>query len=118
MSGLIETPAADFAVELVRRAMGDGAHAAQVTNVNLDRFEIDFSERKVDLLRSTANETTTLVLLRDGKRGSATTNSGDADEIDGALRSALLAADAGLADPANAVAEAPSLPPSGHGPKT
>jgi len=118
MSGLIETPAADFAVELVRRAMGDGAHAAQVTNVNLDRFEIDFSERKVDLLRSTANETTTLVLLRDGKRGSATINSRDADEIDGALRSALLAADAGLADPANAVAEAPSLPPSGHGPET
>jgi PmbA protein len=115
MSGLVDASATDFTAELVRRAIGDGAHAAQVTNVNLDRFEIDFSERKVDLLRSTANETTSLGVLRDGKRGSATLNGRDPDDIDGALRTALLAADAGLADPANAVAEASSLPPSRHG---
>jgi PmbA protein len=115
MSGLVDVSATDFTAELVRRAIGDGAHAAQVTNVNLDRFEIDFSERKVDLLRSTANETTSLNVLRDSKRGSATLNGRDPDDVDGALRTALLAADAGLADPANAVAEASSLPPSRHG---
>jgi PmbA protein len=118
MSGFIEAAAPDFAAELVRRAMSGGADAAQVTSANLDRFEIDFSERKVDLLRSTANETTTLVVLRGGNRGSATINGRDADEIDSALRSAVLAADAGLADPANAVAEAPSLPLSRHGAET
>ena len=55
MSGLADAPAPDFATELVRRATDGGADAAQVTAVDVDRFEIDFSERKVDLLRSTAN---------------------------------------------------------------
>jgi len=68
MSGLADAPAPDFAAELVRRATDGGADAAQVTAVDVDRFEIDFSERKVDLLRSTANETTTILVLRGGKR--------------------------------------------------
>jgi hypothetical protein len=62
MSGLADVPAPDFAAELVRRATDGGADAAQVTAVDVDRFEIDFSERKVDLLRSTANETTTILM--------------------------------------------------------
>jgi PmbA protein len=115
MSGLADTPALDFAAELVRRATGGNGEAAQVTAVDVERFEIDFSERKVDLLRSTANETTTIVVLRGGKRGSATLNGRDEEAVEAALRSALLAAEAGLADPANAVADAPSLPPRRHG---
>jgi PmbA protein len=115
MSGSADAPAPEFAAELVRRATAGGADAAQVTLVNVDRFEIDFSERKVDLLRSTANETTTILVLRGGKRGSATLNGRDDDAIEAALRSALLAAEAGLVDPANAVATAPSLPPRRHG---
>jgi PmbA protein len=115
MSGLADAPAPDFATELVRRAADGGADAAQVTAVDVDRFEIDFNERKVDLLRSTANETTTILVLRGGKRGSATLNGRDEEAVEAALRSALLAAEAGLADPANAVADAPSLPPRRHG---
>jgi PmbA protein len=115
MSGLADAPAPDFAAELVRRATDGGADAAQVTTVDVDRFEIDFSERKVDLLRSTANETTTILVLRGGKRGSATLNGRDEEAVEAALRSALLAAEAGLADPANAVADALSLPPRRHG---
>jgi predicted Zn-dependent protease len=99
----------------VRHATAAGADAAQVTAVDVDRFEIDFSERKVDLLRSNANETTTILVLRDGKRGSATLNGRDEEAVEAALSSALLAAEAGLADPANAVADAPSLPPRRHG---
>jgi PmbA protein len=118
MSGLADAPATEFAAELVDRARTAGADDAQVTSVNLDRFEIDFSERKVDLLRTTANETTTIVIFRGDKRGSASLNGRDADEIDSALRSARLAADAGLADPAHAVAEVPSLPPSRYGAET
>jgi PmbA protein len=118
MNGLLDVPAIEFAAELVDRTLSAGADDAQVTSVNLERFEIDFSERKVDLLRTTADETTTIVILRGDKRGSASLNGRDADEIDSALRSARLAADAGLADPAHAVAEAPSLPPSRHGAET
>ncbi len=115
MSGLADAPAPDFATELVRRATDRGADAAQVAAIDVDRFEIDFSERKVDLLRSTANETTTILVLRGGKRGSATLNGRDEEAVEAALRSALLAAEAGLADPANAVADALSLPPRRHG---
>jgi PmbA protein len=115
MSGPLDVPAVEFAAELVDRTLAAGADDAQVTSVNLDRFEIDFSERKVDLLRTTANETTTIVVFRGDKRGSASLNGRDADEIDSALQSARLAADAGLADPGHAVAEAPSLPPSRYG---
>ena len=104
MSGLADAPAPDFAAELVRRAADGGADAAQVTTVDVDRFEIDFSERKVDLLRSTANETTTILVLRGGKRGSATLNGRDEEAVEAALRSALLAAEAGLADPATGMA--------------
>jgi PmbA protein len=115
MSGLADAPAPDFATELVRRAADGGADAAQVTAVDVDRFEIDFNERKVDLLRSTANETTTILVLRGGKRGSATLNGRNEEAVEAALHSALMAAEAGLADPANAVADAPSLPPRRHG---
>ena len=115
MSELADAPAPDFATELVRRATDGGAHAAQVTAVDVDRFEIDFSERKVDLLRSTANETTTILVLRGGKRGSAILNGRNEEAVEAALHSALMAAEAGLADPANAVADAPSLPPRRHG---
>src|SRR5262245_20842936 len=99
MSGLAEPPAPEFAAELVRHATAIGADAAQVTAVNVDRFEIDFSERKLDLLRSTANETITILVLRGGKRGSATVNGRDEEAVETALCSALLAAEAGLADP-------------------
>src|SRR5262249_10265687 len=55
-------------------------------------------------------------VFRDGKRGSADVNGRDADEIEAALAAAMTAADAGIEDPANDVAEAPSLAKSGHGP--
>ena len=115
MSELADAPAPEFAAELVRYATAAGADAAQVTAVDVNRFEIDFSERKVDLLRSNANETTTILVLHYGKRGSATLNGRDEEAVEAALSSALLAAEAGLADPANAVADAPSLPPRRHG---
>ena len=68
---LAEAPAIEFAAELVQRAVAGGADEAQVMTVGFDRFEIDFSERKVDLLRTTTNETTSMLVFRDGKRGGA-----------------------------------------------
>jgi PmbA protein len=107
----------EFAAGLVERALKAGADDAQVTTTGFDRFEIDFNQRKVDLLRSTANETTSFMVIAGGKRGSATVNGRDRDAIETALQSARQAAEAVLADPANLVADAPSLPPSRHGPE-
>jgi PmbA protein len=107
----------EFAAELVERALAAGADDAQVTTVGFDRFEIDFNQRKVDLLRSTTNETTSIMVIAGGKRGSASLNGRDPDAIENALRSARQAAEAGLEDSANRVAEAASLPPSRHGPE-
>ncbi|HYX04280.1 MAG TPA: hypothetical protein VE963_19455, partial [Reyranella sp.] len=112
---LAEAPAIEFAAELVQRAVAVGADEAQVMTVGFDRFEIDFSERKVDLLRTTSNETTSILVFRGGKRGSASLNGRSPEEIESALASARGAADAGLADPANRIAEAPSLPASHYG---
>jgi PmbA protein len=107
----------DFAADLVQRSLKAGADDAQVTTTGFDRFEIDFNQRKVDLLRSTTNETTGIMVIADGKRGSASLNGRDPDAIERALAAARQAAEAGLADPANRVAEAPSLPTSRHGPE-
>jgi PmbA protein len=109
--------AIELAADLVARTMRAGADDAQVTTVGFDRFEIDFNQRKVDLLRSTTNETTSVMVIAGGKRGSASLNGRDPEAIESALQAARQAADAGLADPANRVAEAASLPPSRHGPE-
>jgi PmbA protein len=109
--------AIEFAADLVERALRAGADDAQVTTVGFDRFEIDFNQRKVDLLRSTTNETTSIMVVAGGKRGSASLNGRDPDAVENALASARSAAEAGLADPANRVAEAPSQAASRHGPE-
>jgi PmbA protein len=114
-SNLADAQAIELAAELVQRAVRAGADEAQATTVGFDRFEIDFSERKVDLLRSTSNETTSLLVIVDGKRGSAGLNGRDPDEIDKAIAAARQAAEAGVADPANRLADAPSLPASRYG---
>jgi PmbA protein len=116
-SSLADAPAIEFAAELVQRAVANGADDAQVMTLGFDRFEIDFSERKVDLLRTTTNETTSILVFRGGKRGSASLNGRSPDEIEGALASARGAAETGPADLANRVAEAPSLPASRCGPE-
>lgn len=117
MTNLVDMPAIEFAQRLVDHAVSTGADDAQVTTVTFDRFEVDFNHRKVDLLRSTSNETTQVMLFVGGKRGSAFLNGRNPQEIEGALASARGAADAGLADPANRVAEVPSLPATSYGPE-
>jgi PmbA protein len=116
MNLLASATGEDFVAELVDRALRMGASAAQARVEKTRYFEIDFNHRGVDLLRTTENETTTITVFREGKRGAATLNGRATEEIEDALDAALTAADAGLADPANDVADAVSLPPSSHGP--
>ena len=104
--------------ELVARARARGADAAEVGHTRGERFELEFDDRAVAMLRTTVDETISLNVLRDGKRGGASVNGRDPDAIAAGLDTALVAAEAGVADPANDVAEAPSQPASTHGPET
>jgi PmbA protein len=117
MSGSLEAAPAEFADELVLRALRAGADAAQVTATRRTYFEIDFSERGVDLVRSLTDSNAAITIFRDGKRGSASANGSKPDDTDAALSAAQIAADAGVKDPANGIAEAPLLPKGAYGHK-
>jgi PmbA protein len=103
--------------DLIDRMRANGADDAQVVRTVSEHFEIEFENGAVTMLRSTADESLALTLLRDGKRGTAQVNGADPTAIEAALANALIAADAGVADPANVVADAPSEPASRHGPE-
>ena len=118
MSGSLDAAPAEFADDLVLRAMRSGADAAQVNATRRTYFEIDFSERGIDLLRSITNSNASITVFRDGKRGSASLNGCNAGDIDAALSSARIAADAGIKDPANGIADAPLLPKESMGTKS
>ena len=117
MSGSLDAAPTEFAEHLVERAMRGGADAAQVTATRSNYFEIDFSERGIDLLRSITNSSASITIFRDGKLGSASVNGCNADDIEAALAAAQTAADAGIKDPANGIADAPLLPKGEYGHK-
>ncbi len=115
MSAVLDARSADYAAELIERARAKGADAAQALVHATSYFEIDFNNRGVELLRTTEDETTAITVFRDGKRA-RTLNGREAEAVEAALSAALTAAEAGIADEANDVANAASLPPSDHGP--
>jgi PmbA protein len=108
----------DFSAELISLALARGASAAQARTSAGRHFEMQFDNRGVDLVRSTENEVSSITVFIDGKRGAATLNGRSPDEIDAAIDAALAAADAGVPDEANDVAEAESLPVGRHGPES
>lgn len=107
---------AAIAQNIVERALAAGAEQAQATHVTSEKFEVNFDTRDVTLLRTTTNDSVSVTVFRGGKKGSANFNSLAAEEVAGAIQTALDGADAGVPDEANVVAEAESLPPSSHGP--
>jgi PmbA protein len=116
MTSLQEASVEDFSSELVARALGMGASAAQARASNNRYFEMQFDNRGLDLVRSTQNELASITVFRDGKRGDATLNGRSPEEVAAALDAALTAAEAGVPDDAHDVADAESLPASHHGP--
>jgi PmbA protein len=106
----------DFSAELVARALGRGASAAQARASDDRYFEMQFDNRGYDLVRSVQNAVASITVFLDGKRGDASLNGRSAEEVAAALDTAFYAAEAGVPDEANDVAEAPSLPASRHGP--
>ncbi|WP_036293807.1 TldD/PmbA family protein [Methylosinus sp. PW1] len=113
----MSAPTDDFLDHILARAKAAGATAAQALSIRTRYFEIEFDHRSIELVRSTENETTTITLFYDGKRGGATLNGRRPEEVEAAIAAAATAAEAGVADPANDIADAPSLPPGDHGPR-
>jgi PmbA protein len=105
----------DLAQRVVALAKKAGADEAQATAGSGEYFEIDFSTCRANLARSAENLKIDLTLFRGGKRGAASVNSSRAEALDEAVAGALAAAEAGIADEANVVAEAESVPYQGHG---
>ena len=116
MGVLADADGVDFAAALVERARRAGADAAQAGHVASERFELDADTDGVNLVATNHDDTTALTVFRDGARGSAALTGRDEAAIDAAIRIALDSADAAQPDPANAVAEVESAPPSHHGP--
>ena len=101
---------------LVRKAKAMGADDAQVDYVASERFELDADTQEIKLSRTTHGEDTTLTVFQQGRKGSATLSGRAEEEIDDAVRMAVDAARAGIADEANQVAGGASLAASRHGP--
>ena len=106
----------DFADALIERACRAGADAAQAGHVATERFELDADTGGVNLVATNHGDTTALTVFRNGRRGSAELTGRDETATEAAIRNAIDSADAARPDPANAVAEADSAPPSRHGP--
>jgi PmbA protein len=102
--------------EVVAAARARGADHAQAIHGTGERFEIEFENRGVTQLRTGVDEGVSLIVFRDGRRGSASTNGRDPDAVAAALDEALAAAATGVADPANDVAAAPSQGFAAFGP--
>lgn len=106
----------DLCRTVVARACAAGADDAQATYTETDRFEIEFEDRAVGMLRTTRDESLGVTVFRDGKRGAASINGPSEATIADAIADALAAVDAGIPDPANTVADAPSASPAQFGP--
>ena len=111
---VMAAPAAaeDFAAALLGRAMRDGADGAQILCAGTERFEIDFNARAVDLLRTTADEATTITLFAAASAAARRSTAGTRRRS----RCSGLGASCRRCrhfDPANDVAEAPECRPPG-----
>ncbi|MBB4198109.1 PmbA protein [Rhodoblastus sphagnicola] len=105
---------AEQAVALARKA---GADEAQATAARSAYFEIDYSSRRASLARSVDSLRIDLTVFRDGKRGAASITGGRDEDLAEAVAGALIAAQAGVPDDANGVAEGVEAVATRHGPE-
>jgi len=107
----------DLAAEAVARAQKAGADEAQAAAARTSYFEIDYSSRRASLARSVDSLRIDLTVFRAGKRGSASLTGARSAELDEAVAAALAAAEAGVPDPANGVAEGFDALATDYGPE-
>jgi PmbA protein len=108
----------DFARDVAKRACAAGADAAQAAFVRDEQVEVCFDMRRLTLLRTTEQDTTALAVFKGGRKGKAAITGRAADVVAAGIAEALAAAEAAPPDPANTIAEAPTLAPSAHGPES
>ena len=105
-----------FARGVAVQACAAGADAAQAALVRNDQVEVGFDTKRLSLLRTTDDESTSLAVFKGGRKGNAAITGSAPEAVTAAIAEALAAADAAPPDPANGVAAAASQPASAHGP--
>ncbi len=97
-------------------ACAAGADAAQAALARNEMVEVEFDTRRLQLLRTTEDETTSLAVFKGGRKGTAAITGLAPESVRAAIDAALAAAAAAPPDPANQIAEAAPAPPRVHGP--
>ena len=106
---------AAIAGDLLAQAMSKDVDEAQVEHIKSNTFEVSFDTGEVTLVRSAANEGAYLSVVKEQKKGSVNFTGLGTESVGQALQGALDALESGLPDPANELADAPSLAPTNHG---
>jgi PmbA protein len=103
------TAGVDVASDAVDRARALGADDAQVTHVYSELFEITYDKTDVSMVRTTVDDQVSITVFVGTAKGQASLTGRSPDLVEQGVREAVAAAQAGLADPANAVTTGPSL---------
>jgi len=105
-----------FARDVAGRACAAGAEAAQAALARDEQVEVGFDSRRLSLLRTTEDESTSLAVFKRGRKGTAIVSGRADDAVSGAIAEALAAAEAAPPDPANVIADTAPAIASAHGP--
>lgn len=109
MSTLLDTTAGvGIASDAVRRATANGADDAVVTHGYSELFEITFDNNDVPMVRTTVNDQVGITVYVKQAKGQSSVTGRSPDLVARAVAEAIQAAESGMADDANAVAEGPS----------
>lgn len=105
----------DVASDAVDKAVALGADEAQVSHVYSDLFEITYDKTDVGMVRTTVEDQVSITVFVGTAKGQASLTGRSPDLVEQGVREAVAAAQAGLADPANAVTTGPSIDRSERG---
>ncbi len=100
----------DVADRAVQAARAAGADDAQVIHIYDELFEITYDNNDIGMIRTTVDDQVNLTVFVGGAKGQSSLTGRSHDLIDQAAAEAVAAARAGLADPANGVADGPLTP--------
>ena len=98
----------DVADRAVQAALASGADEAQVLHVYEDLFEITYDNDDIGMVRTTVDDQIMFTVFVGQAKGQASLTGRTNDLIDKAAAEAVAAARAGVADPANGIAEGES----------
>lgn len=102
------TAGVDLADGAVQKALAAGADEVQAMHVYDELFEITYDNHDVSLVRTTVNDQVSITVFVGTAKGQSSLTGRSPDLVERAVGEAVAAARAGMADPANGVADGPS----------